>query len=157
MIMITIIGFPGIPIAFWSEIHLGSRPCVSAYTDNQYLLHRLAHRFPVFSQFQTIKAPSSRIDAKLDPESMVTGDNSHWIGKFLDNLCDSNDLADQIHYLRNLDANTRALLQNTVFENEILIAYIRICHPSHCFCNVPMRGVETYIPEAKVLLHHYFR
>ncbi len=157
--ILAMLGFATISIAFWSEIHLRSRPCVSAYSDNRYLLHRLAHHFPVLSRYQTIKAPSSRSNAELDFKSIVD-DNSHWIAKFLNKLCDSDDLADQLHYLRNLDVNTRALLQNTVFESEMLIAYIRICHTSgctYCFGDASIRGVETCIPEAKVLLHHHFR
>jgi len=157
-LIMDILRFTGISIAFWSEIHLQSPPCAT-YNDNQYLLLRLAHHFPVLSRYQVIKAPSSRIDAKLDFE-YTCRHWSHLIVNILNKLCNSDDLADQLHYLRNLDVNTRALLQNTVFENEMLIAYIRIYHTSsceNCMYGVSIRGVETYIPEANVLLHHYLR
>ncbi len=88
--------------------------------------------FQFFLGTRPSRAPSSRSNAKLNFESIVAGDNSHWITQLLDTLCDSNVLADQLHYLRNLDVNTRALLQNTVFESEMLIAYTRICHISSC-------------------------
>ncbi len=86
--------------------------------------------------------------------------NSHFIVKILNNLCDSNDLADQLQYLRNLDVNTlpycRIQYSGTKCLSHIYESVIRQV-VIYAFCNVSIRGVKTYIPEANVLLHHYLR
>lgn len=100
----------------------------------------LSHHFPVFSLFKT--------------DLQAIADNWLHILEFLYHLCKSEDLVVQLWYLRNLDNNTREPLQNTIFGNEILIAY---AHVYSGYKNHKIGMEKVYSNCATTMVYYYLK
>lgn len=125
----------------------------------QYLAFRLACHFPVLSLYGTTLDPGfyRRDDTAWDLSGLES--NSHWIVKFLYDSCKSHELSTQLRYFGSLDPTTRDLFAETIFSNELLIAYARIHHASECagcaFYDPWLCGIGTFIAEATVMIKCY--
>ena len=77
---------------------------------------------------------------------------SYFTVAFLNNLCDSEDLATQLQCLRNLDKSTRGIFGGTVFSNEIFLAYAHIHSDLYELSRTRLACIKT---AAAVLFNYY--
>ncbi|KLO09534.1 hypothetical protein SCHPADRAFT_562266 [Schizopora paradoxa] len=123
---------------------------------------QLARHHPVLSLYSMALDPVFyRHDDNASANMNGIESNSHWIVKFLYDLCNSHELAKQLWYFRNVEVGMRNLFSDTLFQSELHIAYARVHHASKCTAcalyDPWVYGTGTFVAEATVMLYYYFQ
>ncbi len=117
---------------------------------------------PAFlSEYSTEKAHQRLSRTARNPSKDPTYDNQ-FLYNFLNELCDSEDLAVQLAHIRNYPEPIRMFLKNIVFGNELFVAHIHfLFHAAKPLFEMSMSlGIPTPIttkgefPACAVFLHY---
>lgn len=127
--------------------------------------HRLARHFPVLRLFGGPGLLHCKYTTIIGLQIILV--TLRATTTFLRALCESEELVAQLRFLRDLDEDTRKVFHDTVFGNEILIAYVHVCHASllpnpaavypTCYPVLSYRGEKTYSAGAAVMLSYYLQ
>lgn len=127
---------------------------------------RLLRYFPVFDNRTAFTgAPSASLNTSI---CEALDFELHWLDVLLVRLCNSRDLHAQIQHLRNMDVDAQEQLRGTVFEHNMLVALLRICHTTKCtdcdqlggdgcrLVSQSTHGEMCFLAEAELILRYYF-